>query len=103
MASQLDQSEPAQGDWLTGCTGFTVQDHGAGIGRVAAVKRDADSGRPTALVVRAGIGGMRRLLVPVDEVAGVVPSSRRIVLDGAGPGCREGATPHLVSGDGVTR
>jgi hypothetical protein len=86
MASQPDHAAPAQGDWLADCTGFAVEDHGERIGRVAEVQRDADSGRPTAVVVRGGIGRIRRLLVPIEEVAGVVPSSRRIVLSGDGLG-----------------
>jgi hypothetical protein len=83
MASRPDHAEPAQGDWLTGCTGFIVEGDAERIGRVAEVQRDADSGRPIALVVRVGIGGRLRLLVPVHDVSGVVLSSDRIIVDGS--------------------
>ena len=75
--------EPVQGDWLEGCIGFVVESDAGRIGRVADVQRDAGSSRPVALVLRAGMAGRRRLLVAVDEVAGVLPSTERIVLNGS--------------------
>jgi hypothetical protein len=83
MRSRRNHREPARGDWLDGCLGFLVEAEAGRIGRVADVRRDGESGRAVALVVRAGMAGTRRLLIPVDDIAGVLPSSRRIILNGA--------------------
>ena len=81
MPSRPDGWHPPEGDWLAECAGFIVESDAGRIGRVAEVERDADSGRPVALVVRAGMAGWRRLVVPVDDVAGVLPGLDRIVLN----------------------
>lgn len=67
-------------DWLPGCLGFLVEARAGRIGRLEEVQRDPESGRPVALVVGAGKIARRRLLIPVEGVAAVVPSSGRIVL-----------------------
>jgi hypothetical protein len=77
-------------DWLEGCVGFVVESDAGLIGRVVELQRDADSGRPVALVVRGGLAGWRRRLVPADEVAGVLPSSDRIILNGSPTPIAEG-------------
>lgn len=81
MASLRDHADSAQGDWLSGCVGFAVEAGGERIGRVAAVRQDAESGRPTALVVRGRFARTSRFVIPVAEVAGVALGSRRIVLN----------------------
>jgi PRC-barrel domain len=83
MSSPLDEIESQRGDWLEGCIGFVVESEGRAVGRVTEVQRDGDSGQPLALVVRSGLAGWRRRVVPVDEVAGVLPSSDRIIVSSA--------------------
>jgi hypothetical protein len=43
---------------------------------------------PTELAVQAGRGGKRRLIVPVDDIAAVVPDDRVVLLR---------ASPRIVS------
>jgi hypothetical protein len=85
MTSQPDEQRLAAADWLDGCVGFVVESDAGHLGRVVGVQRDTDSGRPVALILRAGMAGMRRLVVPVDEVAGVLSSSGRIILGDSTP------------------
>ena len=80
-----EEGESPRGDWLEDCVGFVVESDASRIGRVAEVQRDAESGRPVALVVQGGLAGWRRRVVPVDEVAGVLPSSDRVLLNDAPP------------------
>jgi hypothetical protein len=80
-----DEQRFAPADWLDGCVGFVVESDAGRLGRVVEIQRESDSGRPVALVVRAGMAGTRRLVVPVDEVAGVLSSSQRIILDDSTP------------------
>jgi sporulation protein YlmC with PRC-barrel domain len=102
MSSRPDQREPAPGDWLEGCIGFVVESDGSRVGRVDEVQRDADSGRPVALVVRGGVAGWHRRVVPVDEVAGVLPSSDRIILNAApAPVAGAQAAPSLHADAGL--
>jgi hypothetical protein len=75
-------SPPAGGDSIARCQGFGVISPDGRIGTVEEVRygpsRRWDS--PTELAVQAGRGGKRRLIVPVDEVAAVVPADRVVVL-----------------------
>lgn len=71
-------------DWLD-CIGYVVESGAGRLGRVEGVEHDDESGRPVALLVRAGLAGRHVLHVPVDEVVGVLPGSARVVLDGTSP------------------
>ena len=73
------------GDWLAGCEGFRVESPRGRLGFVRKIQRDAASDRADALVVCAGVFGTHRLVVPVDEIAGVVRSRRLVVLRRPGP------------------
>jgi hypothetical protein len=72
----------AGGDSIARCQGFGVVSPDGRIGTVEEVRygpsRRWDS--PTELAVQAGRGGKRRLIVPVAEVAAVVPDDRVVVL-----------------------
>jgi hypothetical protein len=81
LDSLSDHADSAQDDWLGSCVGFVVEAGGEPIGSVAGVQRDAERGRPIALVVRGGLARRSRFVVLVDEVAGVALGSRRIVLN----------------------
>jgi hypothetical protein len=74
--AQLAQGD---GDWLAECRGFEVDSPRGRVGVLAEVRRGAVSGRPEALVVRRGLA-RDPLVIPVDEVAGVVTSKRVVVL-----------------------
>lgn len=63
-------------DW----SGFRVESEQGRIGVVAVVRRDARSGGPRQLVVRAGRAGRRALLVAVEDVDVVMPAARRLLL-----------------------
>ena len=75
-------SVPPDGDSIARCQGFGVVSPDGRFGTVEEVRygpsRRWDS--PTELAVQAGRGGRRRLIVPVDEVAAVVPDDRVVVL-----------------------
>jgi hypothetical protein len=75
-------SERSGGDWIARCQGFGVVSPDGRIGTVEEVRygpsRRWDS--PTELAVQAGRGGRRRLIVPVEEVAAVVPDDRVVLL-----------------------
>jgi hypothetical protein len=64
--------------WLGHCEGFRVDAPGGRVGLVEAVLR-REAG-PDALIVRAGLLGRRRLVVPVSEVAEVAPRRCRLTL-----------------------
>ena len=72
----------AGGHWIARCQGFGVVSPDGRIGTVEEVRygpsRRWDS--PTELAVQAGRGGKRRLIVPVADVAAVVPDDRVVVL-----------------------
>lgn len=69
---------------LARCEGFGVYTSMARVGTVEEVRFASDGDRPAALAVRAGLLGSWRLLVPVDQVAEVVPRERRVVLRSGG-------------------
>jgi hypothetical protein len=63
--------------WLEHCEGFSVEGAEGKIGLVEEV-RHARGG--TMLAVRAGKLGHRLMIIPLDEVAFVLPRSQRISL-----------------------
>ena len=65
--------------WLHRCEGFRVDSPGGRVGVVAELRFGSSAVRPDALVVRPGLLG-RLLLIPVEQVAEVVPRERRVVL-----------------------
>lgn len=75
-----------QRDWLASAVGFAVASSHGQIGRLVDVERDADTGRPVALVVRTRVPRTRRALVTVDQVVGVLPGRRLILVDANGEG-----------------
>jgi hypothetical protein len=77
-------------EWLAGCRGFRVVTPRGRLGFVEEVRRDPDSHRPEALVVRSGLA-RHRLVVPVDEIAGVVVSKAVVILQQAPPSAANGA------------
>jgi hypothetical protein len=83
-------SELTGGDWIARCQGFGVVSPDGRIGTVEEIRygpsRRWDS--PTELAVQAGRGGKRRLIVPVDDIAAVVPDDRLVMLH---------ASPRIVS------
>jgi hypothetical protein len=66
--------------WLSHCEGYRVESSGGRIGLVEEVRRAADNGQAESLAVLAGIRGLRRLVIPVSEIALVVPHDERLVL-----------------------
>jgi hypothetical protein len=79
----------AFGESLRSCQGFRVDGPQGRIGHVRAVRLDS-SGRAEVLEVRAGLRGRRTLLIPVSEIADVIPEQRRLVLR---------ANPRLLASD----
>jgi hypothetical protein len=80
MASGDRSADGRGSDWLTGCEGFEVDSPGGRLGFVDRVER-AEDGVPELLVVRAGMLGTRRLLIPTALIAAIVPSRRAIVIE----------------------
>ena len=80
----------AGGDWVARCQGFGVVAPEGKIGTVEEVRygpsRRWDS--PTELAIQAGREGKRLLIVPVADVAEIVPDDRLVVLR---------ASPRVVS------
>jgi hypothetical protein len=75
-------AERPGGDWVARCEGFGVVSPEGRIGTVEEIRygpsRRWDS--PTELAVQAGRGGKLLLIVPVDDVAEVVPHDRLVML-----------------------
>lgn len=69
--------------WLAHCEGFGVEASGRRLGVVEEVL--FVSGRPAAIIVVGGVLRVRTLLVDADEVEGVWPTSRRVVLSSTAP------------------
>lgn len=90
MHAWLEDTEYQNGDWLTGCRGFRVDSPRSRLGYVDEIHHDPESGRPTALVVRRGTLAGREV-VPVEEIAGLLPGERLIVLRGPWPLAEDGA------------
>jgi hypothetical protein len=73
------QSSYGRDYWLRRCQGFRVDGPEGRIGRVRGV-RLGRSAEPEALEVQAGLLGRRTLLIPVTEVAEVIPEQRSLIL-----------------------
>jgi hypothetical protein len=78
--------------WLGRCEGFRVDSPDGRFGLVEAVMFRRRPDEPDALVVRAGVLGRRLVLVPIDDVADVVPRRKRVALS---------RTPDLATTDFV--
>ncbi len=66
--------------WATHCEGFRVDFPGGAHGYVEEVRHRADPDRAALLAVRVGMLGRRVVIVPVDEIAYLVPRAERIWL-----------------------
>lgn len=78
--------EPTLGRWV----GFRVDTPDGRIGTVVAELRHGHCGRPACVVVRRGMFCEEHVLVPLTEIARVVPAERRILLRAAAcPGLDE--------------
>ncbi|HET9545465.1 MAG TPA: hypothetical protein VFO88_07795 [Gaiellaceae bacterium] len=66
--------------WLRHSHGFRVVSARGRVGIVEDVLYGADRERPSALAVRGGLFGTRVEIVPVEEVAHVIPRSKLLSL-----------------------
>lgn len=77
--SQLPGSA-ASNYWLRRCEGFRVDSTNGRVGFVEEVRYASRSDCPDVIVVRAGIFGRLLLVVPVAEIAEIVPREELVVL-----------------------
>jgi hypothetical protein len=75
------QSSLGREYWLRRCEGFRVEGPGGRVGYVRGIRFGSEAD-PEALEVGAGLLGRRRLLIPVSEVAQILPEERRLILHG---------------------
>lgn len=89
---ELGGREPFDRDyWLSHCEGFRVDFVDGVHGFVEEVRHALDPDRAPVLAVRVGRLGRRVVLVPVDDVAFVVPRAEHIWVETAGaPGSARG-------------
>jgi hypothetical protein len=66
--------------WLRHCEGYRVDSAGGRVGLVEEVRHAVGSGHPESLAVLAGMLGRRRLIIPLSEVAEIVPHAQRVFL-----------------------
>ncbi len=66
--------------WLCRSEGFRVDSPEGRFGHVEAVMFRVRPDEPDALVVRTGVLGRRLVIVPIENVADVLPRRERIVL-----------------------
>jgi hypothetical protein len=66
--------------WLARSEGFRVDTPAGRLGIVELVMLRARPDEPDALVVRVGVLGRRLVVVPVDDVADVLPRRQRVML-----------------------
>jgi hypothetical protein len=66
--------------WLRFCHGFKVVTPKGRLGIVEDVLYGVDADRPAALAVRGGLFGTRVEVVPVEEVAHIIPRSKLLSL-----------------------
>jgi hypothetical protein len=69
--------------WLGNCHSFRVDTPRGRLGIVEEVLYDAGRRRPARLVVRRGVLGTRRTLVPVDQVEEIEPRRKRTAVAAA--------------------
>ena len=67
--------------WLCRSEGFRVDSPEGRFGLVEAVMFRVRPDWPDALIVRAGVLGRRLVIVPVEDIADVLPRRQRIVLE----------------------
>jgi CelD/BcsL family acetyltransferase involved in cellulose biosynthesis len=67
--------------WLSNCEGFRVDSPQGRFGLVEAVMFRSRPNEPDALIVRSGLLARRLVLVPLEDVAEVLPRRQRIVLE----------------------
>jgi hypothetical protein len=66
--------------WLRRCEGFRVDSPQGRVGFVAEVRYATRCDRPDVIAVRAGLLGRLLLILPVGEVAGILPGEELVVL-----------------------
>jgi hypothetical protein len=66
--------------WLCRSEGFRVDSPEGRLGLVEAVMFRVRPDEPDALIVRAGVLGRRLVIVPIEDVADVLPRRERVVL-----------------------
>jgi hypothetical protein len=66
--------------WLRRCDGFLVDSPQGRVGFVEEVRYASRADRPDVIAVRAGLLGRLLLIVPIDEIAEILPREERIVL-----------------------
>jgi PRC-barrel domain len=71
--------------WLEHCEGFRVEASGRRIGLVEDVLLNAEDNRPAAIMVAAGLRGVRTVVVPVEQIEAVQPRDERIRVSGPWP------------------
>jgi hypothetical protein len=79
MESTTRETLDARSYWLSNCEGFRVDSPHGRFGLVEAVMFRSPR-EPDALIVRSGILARRLVLVPIDDVAEVLPRRQRILL-----------------------
>jgi hypothetical protein len=71
--------------WLCRCEGFRVESPNGRVGVVEEVRFLSRLDRPDAVVVRGGLFGMRRTVIPIADVADVAPRQERLVVAAESP------------------
>ena len=66
--------------WLRRCEGFRVDSPQGRVGFVEEVRYASRFDRPDVIAVRAGLLGRHLLIVPVAEVAWILPGREQVVL-----------------------
>jgi hypothetical protein len=66
--------------WLCRCEGFRVESPEGRFGLVEAVMFRVRPDEPDALIVRAGVLGRKLVIVPIEDVADIVPRRERVML-----------------------
>jgi hypothetical protein len=83
MSRHLEFPRPLAWDrdyWLCRCEGFRVEAPTERLGVVEAVRFGSRLDRPDELLVRGGVFGNRRLVIPVADVEEIAPRQQRLVL-----------------------
>jgi hypothetical protein len=82
--------------WLRRCDGFRVDSPEGRVGVVREVRYASRCDRPDVIAVRAGLG-RRLLIVPVGDVAWILPGQKQVVLHRS-PRPRATERPHDLRG-----